>query len=151
MRQFTETEIKMAEKAVEIHAQMPFESHEDLPNLFYDTELAEVFCAWTPAKVTDHISIWIPLEHQLWEMLEEDTWIRKLVGCYDFAFEQTFDTCAECFNEQALKDFKDGGDLYERAVKSIGGKFGSLWELLFAFVMHELYGKVWNGEDWVKK
>ncbi|MBA7588411.1 hypothetical protein ES708_30467 [subsurface metagenome] len=89
--------------------------------------------------------VWLPLEHQLWEMAQQ---ARTNV----YAFENLLCKFAGSFiSEDAdsgwfVKDWARGKD---DDCFHLG--FTSLWQLLLAFVYHELYNKVWNGEDWVKE
>jgi hypothetical protein len=78
-----------------------------------------------PQKYTDTKQcIWLPREDQLQEM--------TIFAGYPFLLLE------------AMYTRQKGGTftIY---------KFGSLEQLWLAFVMHEKYGKIWNGEEWANK
>ena len=61
------------------------------------------------------------------------SWVRVQVAFYDFIFETALKTCASCFNESAVSDFADDGDLYEKSVAKIETHFSSFEEAWKAF------------------
>ena len=156
MRQFTDTEIKMAEKAEEIQKNHPLYTEipmiwvkEQQPYRFCpncDRAIDTAFCPDCGSKMeqtkqgtqlvfTRHANsfftgVWLPLEHQLWGML----YIKLRSKGY---------VALRCFNDWLIKGGVDNSQI----------ELTSMWQLLLAFVMHELYGKVWDSdkEEWVKE
>jgi hypothetical protein len=141
MRQFTETGIKMVEKAVEIQRLKPNPKDENPADLGSVFSLRGKIVLLVEDNDTgwwmigdyhqmDYAfeeAIWLPLEHQLWEMLGMGLWAKSLAFEYFLREEKTYD------------------------IKEYPYQFNSLWQLLLAFLMHEKYGKVWDfeKEDWV--
>lgn len=169
MRQFTDDEIKMAEKAEEIQALRPVGgtyiegdmrkpatihdrtikkgiSPHDLPKdedwynnpkytkariIRFPIEVVERETGWDdnysyPMPDRAEGDIYLPLEHQLWEMCKFETaWLGILQLHY---FTET-----QVDPENTLTY--------------------SFWQLLLMYVMHELYGKRWDSdkEEWVKE
>lgn len=79
--------------------------------------------------------VWIPLEHQLWEM-PKGTTRKKLKRFYNWLNDAPFVSIGTAIvREEAFISEND------------------LWELLIQFVYHELYGKRWDDdrEKWVKE
>jgi hypothetical protein len=167
MRQFTEEEILMAEKAEEIQDSI-YEYYESgiIRDIHGYLAVGDYIAEWGEnwEKIDDDTKkkklvgkvqilkeedadcymgntpyfswqrkIWLPLEHQLWEMLGEfPTTLEKLYG------------------EIWTEDYGLGVPAWASKGKhSADWQFTSFWQLLLAFVMHELYGKIWNGRDWV--
>jgi hypothetical protein len=169
MRQFNQDEILMAEKAEEIqkgwqpdvgdyflhdyHGTTKFnceledklwpdkEQWEQIECLTYKPaidDFIEVSTAagehgtYTSSGLLKDRHIWLPLEHQLWEMAGGYkpkiflSFVEFVIGC----------SYLECWG-----DFPSAWD-----------KYTSMWQLLLAFVMHELYQKVWDSDkkEWVK-
>jgi hypothetical protein len=80
--------------------------------------------------------IWLPYQHQLQDMLRHidkfDTSIQSITIACNFA------------------RFIGIDDEDEEGRSNIHIRKGSMEQLWMAFVMKELYSKIWNGEDWVK-
>jgi hypothetical protein len=85
--------------------------------------------------------IWLPLEHQLWEMLEAEgkgDWVTQLMLIWNVTNALTIPRLTE----------KE-----ERRILAYWAQFKTWWQVIFALVMHELYQKVWdfNKKGWVKE
>jgi hypothetical protein len=149
MRQFTEEDILMAEKAEEIQAQWGYEGGDLYKDKCY--HILGVQCISEDVKDDDsggHLltkeqqlkwykedkSIWLPLEHQLWEMVQEKRGFEWGMAFYEF---WNFVT------KSANGLYAPDGLLLET--------YPSLWQLLLAFVMHKLYQKQWDSKrkEWV--
>jgi hypothetical protein len=119
--------ILMCEKTKEIQRQFPFECVGERPNFFFDTELEEIFSAYTPAKVTQHISIWLPYQDQLQDMLKP------------------------CALSEIIQRFYSWFKRWELRSKLHEYTTATMEQLWLGFVMFELYHKMWNPDkqDWV--
>ena len=71
--------------------------------------------------------IWLPRQDQLQDMVGEDTDYHTLMKFDTWVF-----TLARIYDDIIIEKF-------------------SMEQLWLAFVMHEKYGKKWDGEDWVKE
>lgn len=113
------------DKVAVYYARNPITKYTKLDEVFYSPpRYYQTFFYWHDKK--DYI--WLPLEHQLWEMLgETKAGLNGLCEFYDWAI---------------------GGDFLAAEKK---WHLWTRWELLLAFVMHELFQKRWNGEKWVKE
>jgi len=69
---------------------------------------------------------WLPRQDQLQDMVREDTDYHTLMKFDTWVF-----TLARVYDDIIIEKF-------------------SMEQLWLAFVMHEKYGKKWDGEDWVK-
>ncbi|MBA7712606.1 hypothetical protein ES703_121588 [subsurface metagenome] len=168
--QFTEDEIKMAEKAVELQGGWQPQAgdwffkkdgigfglwlicdvwtegekpHQDIILRCSGERMHDLPFTGSLVDFRDPPSyIWLPLEHQLWEMAENkfDNFVDMLESFYWSWAGYKAD------KENLWREFIEDEDKAR-----ILADFTSMWELLLVFVMHALYGKVWNGEDWVKK
>lgn len=78
----------------------------------------------------DHHAIWLPRQDQLQAMIEEELEVKTLDSLHHY-----FQIFIEWFNAR-------NGDWRIREVDT----YEKLW---LAFVMHEKYHKVWNGEEWI--
>lgn len=56
------------------------------------------------------------------------SWVRVQVAFYDFIFEQALGLCQKHTTEEMIKNFNDGDDPYEDAIKAIEKKFNSFNE-----------------------
>ena len=72
------------------------------------------------------LSIWLPRQDQLQEMVDIGDWITVLSRFAIFAF---------------------GG---KRVIDGTPHNVFTMEQLWLAFCMHEKYNKVWNGEEWIK-
>ena len=133
MRQFTKKYIKMAEMAEELQKSRP-----EL-EIGYDY----IYCSYCEkvhhALHEDNDMVWLPLEHQLWEM-----YLKSL----------SKDEQESCNIEVVMLD--DFQEFVLEGHPALDGTYKvlmTLWQLLLAFVMHELYGKRWDDdkEEWVKQ
>jgi len=131
MRQFTEIEIKMAEKAEEIQALRSGAASWGDGDYFAHGGKVDFVFPGMFGVVTDVPFIWLPLEHQLWGMMNYNIWDATLI----------------------LSDFL----YYLDGTNEIGSKYKTWWEIIISLTMHELYGKRWDDdkedwvEDWVKE
>lgn len=85
------------------------------------------FHAFYNERTKEHLSyIWLPSQKQLQEMIS-----------YEHSWADVF---VNKFAEFVTKEYS-------------GKTFGdySMEQLWLAFVMKEIYSKVWNGEDWIKE
>lgn len=73
--------------------------------------------------------IWIPRQDQLQKMVKTEIWFENLYRFYDWINKDKF-------SKDAL---------------GMCNKFDSLEQLWLTFVMHEKYGKIWDGENWINK
>jgi len=132
------TYIKMCKKAEEVQGIAEVQNYDSHGNYYADdrTMVSWFYCdcgIFVDSRHDDYV-IWLPRQDQLQEMvIEKGEWITdeiyRLV-CDFSTFVEVI--CVMGRGDYRLRDFKS----YEQ-----------LW---LAFVMREKYGKVWNGEDWVK-
>lgn len=76
--------------------------------------------------------VWLPLQHQLQEMMELN--IQVLLEKFTLF-------CGDCWDTLDGSEWGLGEEYFEYSIEQ-------LW---LAFVMKEKYGKIWNGNDWVKE
>lgn len=149
MREFTEDDIKMAEMAEEIQEKwLEHDTNGDYAvprktiegyNGFWTLKAGEVYLVGNDGEydltitdasdIVETEAVWLPLEHQLWEMP-------------DSRFSNRYPSVqAEKF-----------GDYCHHLERKDKYKL-SRWQLILMFVMHELYNKVWDSErkEWVKE
>lgn len=130
----SETRIKMCKKAEEIQELAPkMEPWFSYNNVTVDSR--GEFNAF-PQNWPEDSFIWLPRQDELQEMLGDKwsvPWLPRNI--WDFYRTQ----------------------FYPHSVYEREGLYPSTWEpdsmeqLWLAFVMKEKYGKVWNGEDWIKE
>ena len=128
----TKTHIKMCKKAVEIQKLEPCKTKvfEEGNWYYYQGKV----CIQEYEDVMDN-AIWLPRQDQLQEIaiFERD----RLGGRQTSAFE-----LLDAFHIFCC--VKTTGMFHEEEFQL------SMEQLWLAFVMKEKYGKLWNGEDWVK-
>jgi len=136
-----ETYIKMCD-CPEIQRQW----NPQLGDIVFSRNKVKVVLGLTPHYLNDIIgfwqAIWLPRQDQLQEMVfPEDPFWRHIDEFHDFAFQRQ--TLGVMPHYCAIKE----ADEQERYVM----QFKSMEQLWLAFVMHELHGKKWDGEKWVKE
>jgi len=124
----SETYVKMCEKATEIQN---LRSHRFEMGDYIDIgDIPQTVAIAEDDEIRDSISIWLPRQDQLQEMMGGlksgfIDWINWLGNIYGYNYGD-----------------KPNGHL----------RIFTTWEQLWlAFVMHELYSKVWNDEDWIQE
>jgi len=80
------------------------------------------------------IAVWLPRQDQLQEMVGD----YGLIYCFLYAYFR--ETSGE--NNWSNKSCSNADTYWQQ--------FGSMEQLWLAFVMRERFGKVWNGEEWLK-
>ena len=120
--------IEMCRKAVEVQDAWDFKDGDFLYDKKYGVEVWSGYDAWGwpgPPRIPPNPA-WIPRQDQLQDMLFQllgKTFVYWLDRFYKYAENQ------------------------ESHESMIGGCY-SMEQLWLAFVMHEKYGKTWDGKDW---
>uniref|UniRef100_A0A6H1Z984 Uncharacterized protein n=1 Tax=viral metagenome TaxID=1070528 RepID=A0A6H1Z984_9ZZZZ len=131
----SETNVKMCEKAGEIQDVWVYM----LGDFFADRDRDWGISHKTVEILREKNLTWLPRQDQLQKMLGWN--VKKLVSeLDDFLFVD--DDYGKLANATLEK---------RNAQRKYASQFTSMEQLWLALVMKEKYGKVWNGEDWVKK
>jgi hypothetical protein len=126
----SETYVKMCMKAEEIQANHEFEKF-DLYFRGRPHDWQFILVCQGPLRPTKVKLLWMPRQDQLQAMVKD-----KLEANNVGDLHQYLNIFVEWFTSRV-------GDYRIREVAT----YEQLW---LAFVIHELYGKVWDGKDWIK-
>jgi len=85
--------------------------------------------------------VWLPRQDQLQEM------IKGQIGCSWDSMPDDIFRLLHAFAEEII----ESRCLLPSRVCSYYKRFTSMEQLWLAFVMKEKYGKIWNGEGWIKE
>ena len=130
--------VKQCEKAVEIQNKSPRKDFMDLEfssGVYFSPDGNRWFRKINGSRV----HIWLPRQDDLQGM------VKKPLG----NLIKIFSAWAEIYAESFTNNSKINGNTIELDVSFTVG-FPSMEQLWLAFVMKEKYGKVWNGEEWVR-
>ena len=114
---FTPEYIKMCQEAKEIQEQ--YEKYEEEGDRIFMSDGEHVISEFVPPR---NEFIWLPLQHQLQEMIQEEHLYYKLTAVHRFLVKETIGLHLKTFEE--------------------------LW---LCFVMYKLYQKKWSGTEWIKE
>lgn len=93
--------------------------------------------------------VWLPGQDELQAMVALD-WARRQVEFYDFIFSKANSLCPDCINAVQPSNFVDGEPVFETLVNNVGLAWKTPEQAWLSFVMYNLYGKTWDGKEWVE-
>ena len=104
-----------------------------------DKEKSYLFHKKHNDNIFNYKRFWLPTLEQLFEMIDWDKAINNSKTIINNTWKRE---CREGCKLVLLSEFYRDG---------ISNRFGTIKEILFAFVMYEKYHKIWTGEKWEKE